>query len=589
MDRPNIVFIMIDDLGWRDTGCFGSTFYETPNIDKLSEEGMRFTNAYAAAPICSPTRASLFSGKYPARLGLTNWIGAQQLHGRSICAPNGTCLPLEEYSLAKAFKEGGYATYHVGKWHLGPEEFFPEHHGFDNNIGGCHWGSPKHGYFSPYNNPKLKDGPKGEYLTDRLTSDAIQLIKQSQDKPFFLHLAYYSVHTPIQCPSEEEKYFKEKAKRLGLDKAVISEAGERVPISEHRKDRVVRRLIQSDSKYAGMIKRLDMNIGRVLKVLDELNLRDNTIVVFYSDNGGLATCRQLPPTSNVPLRDGKAWMYEGGLRVNLIISWPPKIGQNIVSEIPLNTPDFYPTLLELANLPSRPDQHVDGVSFASVLRGNSEKDLEQRPLFFHFPHYHSCGSRPFSSVICDQFKLIEFLDSGNVELYDLRTDISEERDLALELPTKAANLLDTLQKWRQKVDAKLPTPNPLWPQCLYEDFLALSHPLVLNDENEACLEMPISPDNPTLYTIPLTEFLEDYYGMKASLELQSKKFWGTFTTNKESHVMWKTNDEPPQRISEMLTEMIGKQVFVRIWSEKPGDMQERTAYIQIKEGFDPFL
>ncbi len=319
--RPNFLFILIDDLGWRDLSCYGSTFYETPNLDRLAAEGMTFTDAYAACPVCSPTRASLLTGRYPARVGVTNYIGGHAT-GKLIDAPYIRQLPLEEYNLARALKAGGYVTWHVGKWHLGDAPFHPQHQGFDINIGGCHYGHPYKGYFAPWQIEHLPEGPDGEYLTDRLTDEAIRLIRNHDgSKPFFLNLWHYAVHTPIQAKPEDIERFRRKAEAMGLDKQQALVEGEHFPTDQKRHLRVMRRIIQSDPGYAAMVWNLDWNIGRVLDALRETGQLDNTVVIFTSDNGGLATAEG-SPTSNRPLAEGKGWMYDGGTREPLIVRYP---------------------------------------------------------------------------------------------------------------------------------------------------------------------------------------------------------------------------------------------------------------------------
>lgn len=319
--RPNFLFILIDDLGWRDLSCYGSTFYETPGLDRLAAEGMTFTDAYAACPVCSPTRASLLTGRYPARVGVTNYIGGHST-GRLIDAPYIRQLPLEEYNLARALKAGGYVTWHVGKWHLGEAPFYPQHQGFDVNIGGCHYGHPYKGYFAPWQIEHLPEGPDGEYLTDRITDEAIRLIRNHDgSKPFFLNLWHYAVHTPIQAKPEDIERFSRKAEAMGLDKQQALVEGEHFPTDQKRHLRVMRRIIQSDPGYAAMVWNLDWNIGRVLDALRETAQLDNTVVIFTSDNGGLATAEG-SPTSNRPLAEGKGWMYDGGTREPLIVRYP---------------------------------------------------------------------------------------------------------------------------------------------------------------------------------------------------------------------------------------------------------------------------
>lgn len=461
MARPNFVFILVDDLGWRDLGRYGSEFYETPNLDRLAEEGMSFTDAYAACPVCSPTRASILTGKYPATVGVTDWIdwggSVHPARGRLIDAPYIDHLPLEEKSLACALREAGYVTWHVGKWHLGGEPYHPERHGFDVNVGGCHWGMPFNGYFSPYDIPTLENGPEGEYLTDRLTDEAIRLIEGNGGRPFFLNLWYYSVHVPIQAKQEAIEKFEARARAMGLDKVDPFEVGDFFPC-EHKSDRrIVRRLIQSDPVYAAMVYSLDENVGRLLKAIDDAGQADDTVVVFTSDNGGLATAEG-SPTCNAPLSEGKGWMYEGGTREPLIVRWPGVVKPGSECRVPVTSPDFYPTMLEIAGLGLIPEQHCDGVSLLPLLRGAGE--LDRDAVFWHYPHYGNQGGTPGSAVRAGDYKLIEFFESGHVELYNLREDVGEEHDLAEAEPELSGELRRVLADWRESVEARIPEPNP---------------------------------------------------------------------------------------------------------------------------------
>jgi arylsulfatase A-like enzyme len=461
-EPPNIIFILIDDLGWRDLGCYSSDFYETPTLDRLATQGMLFNDAYAACPVCSPTRASLLTGKYPATLGLTDWIdwGAwiHPARGRLVDAAYIDHLPLSEVSIAAALKQAGYATWHVGKWHLG-EGTTPLEHGFDCNIGGCHWGSPSKGYFSPYHIPGLKDGSEGEYLTDRLTDEAIRLIENHTGSPFFLNLWYYAVHTPIQAKAEHIARFQSKAANMGLDRIEPFEIGEHFPTQHKREQRITRRVIQSDPVYAAMIYNLDRNIGRLLTVLDQTGLAGNTVVIFTSDNGGLATAEG-SPTCNAPLSEGKGWMYEGGTREPLIVRWPGVIQPGSTCSIPVSSPDFYPTLLEIADQPLRPEQHTDGISLLPLLKGTTS--LERDAIFWHYPHYGNQGGTPGSSIRCSDYKLIHFFEDDHIELYNLRTDPGETQDLATAQPALAQELAEMLASWRHTVSAIIPQTNPDW-------------------------------------------------------------------------------------------------------------------------------
>jgi arylsulfatase A-like enzyme len=459
---PNIILILIDDLGWRDLGCYGSTFYETPHLDDLAAQGMLFSDAYAACPVCSPTRASLLTGKYPATLGLTDWIDwggwVHPARGRLVDAPYIDHLPRSEVSIAAALKGAGYATWHVGKWHLGSKTT-PLDHGFDCNIGGCHWGSPSKGYFSPYHIPGFPDGPEGEYLTDRLTDEAIHLIENHSGSPFFLNLWYYTVHTPIQAKTEQVTRFQSKAARMGLDRIEPFEIGEPFPTEHKREQRVTRRVLQSDPVYAAMIYNLDENIGRLLQCLARKGLANNTVVIFTSDNGGLATAEG-SPTCNAPLAEGKGWMYEGGTREPLIVRWPGIVQPGSTCDTPVSSPDFYPTLLQIAGQSLRPEQHTDGLSLLPLLKG--EPGLERSAIFWHYPHYGNQGGTPGSSMRAGDYKLIHFFEDDHLELYNLRADPGETRNLAAAEPAMARTMAETLARWRSKVSAKIPQPNPDW-------------------------------------------------------------------------------------------------------------------------------
>jgi len=442
--KPNFVFILVDDLGWRDVGCFGSTFYETPNIDRLAREGMRFTDAYAACPVCSPTRASIMTGKYPARLHLTDFLVGQRWPKDSpiVNIPDWQkFLPLEEVTIAEALKESGYATFFAGKWHLGPEGFWPENQGFDVNKGGGERGGPYGGkkYFSPYGNPRLEDGPDGEHLPLRLGRETADFIEAHKAKPFFAYLSFYSVHTPLMTTKElGAKY---EAKQKNAPATEWGQEGERKV-----------RLVQNHAVYAGMVEAMDTAVGIVLERLDRLGLAENTAVFFMSDNGGLSTSEGWP-TSNLPLRAGKGWLYEGGVREPMIVRAPGVTRPGSACTEPVISTDFYPTMLELAGLPLRPNQHVDGTSFVSLLKGEK---MTRGPIYWHYPHYGNQGGAPGGAVRDGDWKLIEFFDTGAVELYNLRDDLGEQNDLTTAMPEKARELQKMLADWRRSVGAQMP-------------------------------------------------------------------------------------------------------------------------------------
>ncbi len=455
--RPNFVFFLVDDLGWTDLGCFGSTFYETPNVDRLASQGMRFTNAYAACPVCSPTRASIMTGKYPARLHTTDYFGAPQpdtvqRHWTRdkplLPARYRDRLPLEEVTVGEALKSHGYATFFAGKWHLGPEGFWPEDQGFDVNQGGIERGGPYGGkkYFSPYGNPRLSDGPEGEHLPDRLATETCRFMEEHRDGPFLAYLSFYSVHTPLMAREDLKAKYEAKAQTIDHDGPDWGEEGERKV-----------RLVQDHAVYAGMVEAMDQAVGKVLDTLDRLDLAEETVVFFMSDNGGLSTSEG-HPTSNLPLRAGKGWLYEGGIREPMMVRWPGRIRVGSVCEEPVISTDFYPTMLEMAGVPARPDQHVDGRSMVPLLRG--QDGAKDRAFYWHYPHYGNQGGSPGGAVRVGDYKLIEFYEDGRVELYNLRDDPGERHDLATDRPTKATELRDMLHAWRQHVGALMPAPNP---------------------------------------------------------------------------------------------------------------------------------
>ena len=444
--RPNIVFILADDFGYMDIGANNpKTFYETPNIDKIAAQGMRFTAGYATCPVCSPTRASILTGKYPARLHLTDFIGGNRT-GKLLPAEYLDHLPLEEITVAEALKDAGYSTGFFGKWHLGKAPYLPEAQGFDVNVAGFSAGAPS-SYFSPYHNPKLPDGPPGEYLTDRLTDEALKFLDANARKPFLLYLAHYAVHIPLQAKKEIVAKYQAKAD------ALPPPAGPRF-VAEG--DRQVRQ-VQDHPVYAAMVQSLDESVGRVLRKLDELGIADNTIVIFFSDNGGLATAEGTP-TSNVPLRAGKGWLYEGGIREPMLIKWPGKIKPGSTCSVPVISTDFYPTILEMAGLPPRPQQHCDGISLVSLLTTGI---APSRPaIFWHYPHYSNQGGRPACAVRAGDWKLIRSLEDQRLELYNLAEDLSETRNLAATMPAKTKELNGLLEQFLADTKAAMPRPNP---------------------------------------------------------------------------------------------------------------------------------
>ncbi len=457
--KPNFVFILTDDLGWTDLGCYGSTFYETPNLDRLAASGMRFTQGYAACPVCSPTRASIMTGKYPARDDYTDWFGAPQPDSVQkhwtrdkplLPAAYKEYMELEEKTIAETMKEAGYRTFFAGKWHLGPsEEYWPEHQGFDVNKGGWTKGSP-YGpgkYFVPYGNPRLEDGPEGEHLPDRLANETNQFIETHQNEPFFAYLSFYSVHTPLMTTDSLEAKYQKKKEKMGLEDQWGKEG-----------DREVR-LTQCHPVYAGMIEAMDQAVGNVLDKLDELGLAENTVIFFMSDNGGLSTSEG-HPTSNLPLRAGKGWLYEGGIREPWMVRWPGVTAPGSTTDVPVVSTDFYPTILEMAGLPLQEEQHKDGVSFIPALKNDGMPNRDA--MYWHYPHYGNQGSSPGSAIREGNWKLIHWYENDSVELYDLGQDVEEKNNLTGAEPGKVRELQQKLDAWLEEVNAKMPTPNPAY-------------------------------------------------------------------------------------------------------------------------------
>ena len=422
---PNFVFLFVDDMGWADVGCYGNTFHETPHIDRLAADGLRFTDAYAACPVCSPTRASLMTGKYTPRTGVTDWIPGNSYNDVPLeCQQTQEYLSLDEVTLAEALKAGGYNTAFLGKWHLGKEKYYPTEQGFDINIAGNHKGHPHNGFFSPWNLQNLENGPKGQYLTDRLTKEAIDLLKdyRTQEAPFLLYMSYYTVHAPVQAPKEKIQKYRQKDPKGPWKNA----------------------------KYAAMVEALDDNVGRLLKALERLGLAENTVVFFFSDNGGWWRA-----TENHPLRGYKGQLYEGGIREPMIVRWPGVTEPGTVCHEPVISTDFYPTMLDIAGLDPRPEQHKDGVSLVPLLQGGGT--LDRKAIYWHYPHY--CLQHkgyPSGAVRKGDYKLIEFYEDRHLELYNLARDIGEKNNMAEENPEKASELARMLEKWRKEVGAFVP-------------------------------------------------------------------------------------------------------------------------------------
>ncbi len=442
----NFLFILVDDLGINDMSIEGSTFYETPHIDNLANSSMRFTRGYSSCQVCSPSRASIMLGKAPARHGITDWIGAKtgkawNRNDRVLPSKNVGGLPAQDTTIAEAMKEAGYKTFYCGKWHIGGEGSTPEDNGFDINIGGHHRGSPPGGFFSPYKNPKMKDGPKGESLTLRIGQETAKFIEDHKDQKFFACMAFYAVHAPIQTTKELQAKYTAKAKKMGLvDKRFLFDRTKAV------------RQVQDNPVYAGMMETLDDAVGIVLKKIDDLGLTDDTVVIYTGDNGGVSSGDAFA-TSCLPLRGGKGRQWEGGIRAPYYIKAPGVTKEKSFCATPATGTDFYPTILELAGIPLKPEQHKDGVSLVPLLKGGT---IAKRDLFWHYPHYGNQGGEPSAIIVSGNKKLIHYFEDGRNELYDVKADIGEQKDLLKSNPEIAAQMKKKLDAWLKETKALIP-------------------------------------------------------------------------------------------------------------------------------------
>ncbi|GAB1474046.1 sulfatase [Bacteroidota bacterium] len=490
-EKPmNVILFLVDDLGWMDTGCYGSKFYETPNIDKLARDGVRFTNAYAACHVSSPTRASLLTGKYPASINLTDWLPGrknfpfQKLKNVEINQQ----LPYELPTVSSLLKKRGYSTAIIGKWHLGEEPGSTSGHGFDIHIPDWNKGWPNKGYFQPYGLKGLESGPEGEYLTDRLTQEAINYIEQNRDKPFFLYMSHFAVHDPVEGrPDLVEKYkMKLGVKKNGVEIKYILE-GNPDQVQNHSgkidvshdgykifEDNTVKiKQIQDNVQFAAMVESMDESLGRIMKKLEDEGLDDNTIIIFYSDNGGMSAANFYDPkrsikeenldktfsTSNLPLRAGKGWLYEGGIRVPLIVKLPGKGLKGIISDVPVTSPDLLPTIMDILGVKDVALENSDGVSLKPLLKG--KKTLKREAIYWHFPHYSNHGMQsPGGAVRWGDYKLIEYYENNSVQLFNLKNDIEEMKDISKTEPEITDRLKRMLDTWRKSVNAKTMEPNP---------------------------------------------------------------------------------------------------------------------------------
>ena len=492
---PNVIFFLVDDLGWSDVGCYGSEFYETPNIDKLASEGVRFTDAYSACHVCSPTRASILTGKYPASLNLTDWLPGrrdfpfQKLKNVEI----NQHIPYDISTLPKTLKNNGYKTAIIGKWHLGEDDSSTLKQGFDSRLPDWNKGWPKDGYHFPYGMKGLEVGTEGEYLTDRMTEEAIKYIEHNKETPFFLYLSHFAVHDPIEGRADLVEEYSNKLKgmdppagepfiletnpdeknsmtRTALDSLLGDKKYNGYRIFSNESVKI--KQYQDNVEFAGMVESMDKSLGRIMNKLKELELDQNTVVIFYSDNGGMSAANFYYPdreiskneldkafaTSNLPLRGGKGWMYEGGIRVPLIIKWPGKGLQGVVSTVPVTSPDFFPTILEMIGIKQESNDQKDGKSMVPLLMG--EQELDRETIYWHFPHYSNHGNQsPGGAVRSRDFKLLEYYENNTVQLFNLSEDPGEQNDLSAKEPERVNKLRLLLTNWRNKVNAKMMFPN----------------------------------------------------------------------------------------------------------------------------------
>jgi arylsulfatase A-like enzyme len=443
--KLNFVIMLIDDYGWRDSSTYGSSYYETPNLDALARDGMRFTNAYAACPVCSPTRASILTGKYPARLHLTDWIpGRKQWPSARALTPEfEQQLPLGEQTVAELLAPAGYVSASIGKWHLGGSGFLPPQQGFALNYAGTEKGSPP-SYFPPYRIEGVKESRPDEYLDENLTARAIQFLDDSRGRPFFLYLPHFSVHLPFGGKPELIEKYRRKTNPQG------------------------------DPRYAAMVETMDASLGRLRAALAERGLAQNTVFIFLSDNGGLRFEGKSPAavTSNAPLRAGKGHLYEGGIRVPLVVSWPGVTRPGRTNDEPVSTVDLLPTIARAAGVAV--PANIDGVDLAPALRGQS---LKREAVYWHYPHYSNQGGAPGAAIRQGEFKLIHFYEDDRVELYNLRQDLGEQQNLTQRLPGKARQMRQKLDVWRTRVGAVLPRANPSYnPATSDQGLTGSEHP-----------------------------------------------------------------------------------------------------------------
>ena len=567
---PNIVLIVADDLGAMDLGCYGSKFHRTPHLDKLAADGMRFTQAYAACPVCSPSRAALMTGRYPQRFQLTDWLPGQpdRTYHKLDRPMLRNHLPLEEVTIADFLKPAGYVCASIGKWHLGGDGFEPTKQGFDLNVAGDAAGSPQ-SYFAPFRKPNgkampgLGDAPEGEYLPDRLTTEAEKFITANRERPFFLYLPHFTPHTPLKAKEELVKKYPAASTFKGQ---------------------------QNNPIYAAMLESLDESVGRIVAKLDELKLSDRTIVLFTSDNGGLATTEgdNTPATSNAPLREGKGWLYEGGIRVPLLVKWPGKVKGNGTSDVPVCGIDVFPTLRDACVLESDKSVPTDGVSLLPLLKQSGT--IAREALFWHYPHYANQGSKPGAVIRSGEWKLVEFYEEGRRELFHVAKDVSESNNLAEQQPDRVRDLAEKLEAWRKSVGALMPEPNPNYTPNPQADNGEIVIPARTADVRGSMLRYEPMPHKNTIgFWVRAEDWARFEFTVTKPGKFELEGLIGCGNGSGGSDVRFEIapsgSDSEPQTLSYVVKETGGFQAFVptplgEVTLDKPGRYELRVKAIK---------
>lgn len=569
-ETPNVVLIVADDLGAMDLGCYGSKFHRTPNLDKLAADGMRFTQSYAACPVCSPSRAAIMTGQYPQRFQLTDWLpGRPDRPDQRLKRPMlRNHLPLEATTIADLLKPAGYVCASIGKWHLGGDGFEPTKQGFEINIAGDAAGSPQ-SYFAPFRRPNgkampgLSDAPDGEYLPDRLTTEAEKFITANRERPFFLYLPHFTPHTPLKAKENLVKKYPAAGTFNGQ---------------------------QNNPIYAAMLESLDESVGRIVAKLDELKLSDRTIVLFTSDNGGLATTEgpNTPATSNAPLREGKGWLYEGGIRVPLLVKWPGRVKANSTNDVTVCGIDLLPTIRDACGLEKTDSLKTDGVSLLPLLQQSGT--LSRDSLFWHYPHYANQGGKPGTAIRAGEWKLIEFYEEGRRELFHVAKDVSESRNLAEQDPDRVRELSEKLDAWRKSVGALMPELNTAYVPNPQADSGEIVIPARTADVRGVMLRYEPMPHKNTLgFWVRAEDWARFEFSVTKPGRFDLEGLIGCGNGSGGSEVQFEIapagQDSKPQSLSYLVKETGGFQNFVptmlgEVTLDKPGRYELRVKAVK---------